>query len=119
MYTSILLDGTKNPTCIQLDANQAGEFKAGQKKSMSWGGSATAPARHFNFVRVIARKDPLKEILIFLLVGAKMESLVPALRMRDLDADAADGSVTVQQHGEILAEQFLYPEKYIEMGHSA
>lgn len=116
MYTTILLDGTKNPVSIVLDANQAGEFKSGQKKSMSWGGSATTPARHFNFLRVIERKDPLSEILIFALVGVRMDSTIPALRWRDLDVDAEDIPITVRQQGEILAEQFLYPEKYLEMG---
>lgn len=117
MYTAILLDGTKNPVSIMLDANQAGEFKSGQKKSMSWAGNATSPAKDFNFVRVIDRKDGgLKEILLFVKVGVRMDSTVPALRMKDLDADAPDTAVTVQHQGEILAEQFLYPEKYLEMG---
>ena len=117
MYTAILLDGTKNPVSIMLDANQAGEFKSGQKKSMAWAGNATRPAKDFNFIRVIDRKDGgLKEILIFIRVGVKMESTVPGLRMNDLDADAQEAPVTVHRQGEVLAEQFLYPEKYLEMG---
>lgn len=117
MYTAILLDGTKNPVSIMLDAQQAGEFKSGQKKSMSWAGNATSPAKDFNFLRVINRTDQgLKEILLFTKVGVKMESTVPALRMKDLDVDANDGPVTVQRQGEIIAEQFLFPEKYLEMG---
>lgn len=119
MQTAILLDGTKNPTCIRLNEQDASEAKSGQKKSISWSGSATKPAKDFNFHRVITREDgkpDQREVLIYQAPGLKSDVRVLGLRMKDLDLDAEDGPVTVAQQGAILAEQFLYPEKYIEMG---
>lgn len=120
MYTAILLDGTRNPICISLKADEAGEYKAKQKRSIAWSGSATNIARDFNFSHVIPNNDQSREVLIFVRVGVKPDSLVPGLRMSDLDVDTQrDEFVTVKKQGEVLAEQFLYPEKYAHMGQVA
>lgn len=121
MHTAILLDGTKNPTCIRLNEQDAGQAKSGQKKSIAWSGAATKPAKDFNFIRVIKRDDGepgQREVLIYHAPGLKRDARVVGLRMKDLDVTAQDGPVTVAQQEQILADQYLYPEKYIEMGQS-
>lgn len=88
MFTALLLDGSRTPTAIRV-----GEASP----SISWGGSATTPARNFNFVRRVVREegDVKQEVLVYRLVGLRSDTTAQAERM---------------------AEEFLYPEKYEEMG---
>lgn len=109
MYTAILLDGTKDPVCIMLDG------KDGKGKSISWSGSATNPVRSFNFVESLHRdkgSPSEKEVLVYSLLGLKTDSRVLGLRIKDKP-------LTVAEQGRMLADQFLYPEKYIEAGMEA
>lgn len=109
MYTAILLDGSKNPTSISLDKRD------GRPASLSWGGSATNPARHFNFERVAIRdkgQPGEREVCVFKLVGLRMDARVLGLTIDGRPATVAD-------QAERMADEFLYPEKYAEMGQPA
>jgi hypothetical protein len=111
MHTAILLDGSKNPISILLDPKTDG-----RPPSLSWGGSATTPAKHFNFVRSVVRdkgQPEEKEVLIYKHYKLNLDAPVLGLR-------ATDGHVlSVGEQGELMADEFLYPEKYVEVGVAA
>lgn len=113
MYTAILLDGTKNPVSIRLSRRDTHSEQMNYPPgSIQWSGAATKLARSFNFIQEVIRdKDvPIaKEVRIYALVGLAINSLVHGLR------DDDGRPLTLKRQGEIMASDFLYPEKYQEM----
>lgn len=109
MLTAILIDGSKNPVSIQI--------KPGERTpSLSWGGSATNPARHFNFVRSYVRdkgEPGEREALVYRHAKLKGDAVIPGLRYD------GEGPVTADAQGARMADEFLYPEKYAEIGVAA
>lgn len=109
MITAILIDGSKTPVSILLKPSE-------RTPSLSWGGSATNPARHFNFVRAFVRdeRQPAeRQAAVYRLVGLKSDAVIPGLHY--------DGSkpVTVTEQAARMADEFLYPERYAEVSVAA